>query len=161
MAIKNKELHRIVVTAIIYKQDFTYLLVKRALHKKVMPGKWHVPGGGLTVDDYMHRSPDTKISNQWYSVLEITLKREVKEETNLEIGKPELLTDLTFIRPDDIPVLCLSYFTAYLSGEIVLDSDGTEYAWVTKEQAKSYDLIDGILREIQTVDNILKKRKLN
>src|SRR3989344_9642025 len=107
MEIKNKELHRIVTTTLVYKPDFTYLITKRASHKKVMPCKWTIPGGGLTTDDYTNTPPSTTGAKQWYGALENSLRREIREEVNLEIGKPDLLTDLTFIRPDGIPVLCL------------------------------------------------------
>ncbi len=157
--IKDKELHRIVTTTLIYKSDFTYLITKRALHKKVKPGKWTIPGGGLTVDDYINSEPDSTIDIQWYGVLEKTIRRETKEEVNLEIGKSELLTDLTIIQPNGTPVLILSYFAPYVSGEVILDNDATEFAWVTLEEAKNYDLIDGIWDEIRQVDEILKSRK--
>ena len=59
MDIKNKELHRVVTTALIYKPaspagrpDLAYLVVKRALNK-IFPGKWTIPGGGLSTDDYI------------------------------------------------------------------------------------------------------------
>jgi len=44
----DRELHRIAITTIIYNKDGKFLLTKRAPHKKVHPGKWTVPGGGLT-----------------------------------------------------------------------------------------------------------------
>ena len=37
-----------------------------------------------------------------------------------------------------------------------LDDDAVDYAWVTYEEAREYDLIDGILAEIEMVDKILK-----
>ena len=49
----DKELHRIVSTCIIYK-DGKYLLLQRSFEKKMFPGKWTVPGGGLTIDDYIN-----------------------------------------------------------------------------------------------------------
>lgn len=158
MNIKNKELHRIVTTTLIYKPDLTYLITKRAMHKKVMPGKWTIPGGGLTADDYINTPPSTKKAKQWYGALERSLRREIREETNLEIGKPELLTDLTFIHPDGMPVLCLSYFAPYVSGEVKLDDDATDFAWITVEKVGDYDFIDGIAGEITEIDKILKSR---
>jgi len=155
----NKELHRIATTTLVYKPDFTYLITKRAMHKKVMPGKWTIPGGGLSMDDYINTPSSTEGAKQWYGALERSLRREIKEEVNLEIGKPELLVDLTFIRPDGIPVLVLSYFASYISGEVKLDEDATEFAWVTLDEARKYDLIDGIWDEIRQVDEILKSRK--
>jgi len=58
---KEKEMHRIAVTGIIWKEDpsiplgasgrHTYLITKRAPHKKAWPNLWTVPGGGMEVDD--------------------------------------------------------------------------------------------------------------
>jgi 8-oxo-dGTP diphosphatase len=158
-SIKDKELHRITTTCLVYTDDFKYLITKRAMHKKVMPGKWTIPGGGLSVDDYIDEKPSTIESNQWYGALEKSLRREIKEEVNLEIEKPEFLVDLTFIRPDGIPVIIFSYFAKFMSGEVKLDEDATEFAWVTVEEAEKYDLIAGILDEIRDIDKILKNRK--
>ena len=161
--IKDKELHRIATTVIIYKsqknKETAYLITKRAMHKKMMPGKWTVPGGGLNVDDYINLPSATEGAPQWYGALSNTTKREVKEEVNVEIGKTELLTDLTFVRGDGVPVIVFSYFAPYISGEVKLDEDATEFAWVTLEEAKNYDLIDGIWDEIREVDEILHSRK--
>jgi nucleoside triphosphatase len=155
MEIQHKELHRIVITAIIYNDEGKYLITRRSLEKKAFPGQWTVPGGGLEIDDYIN-TPPTHGQGQWYNALENTLRREVREEVNLEIGKPEYLLDLTFIRPDGIPVLVLSYYAKYLSGDVVLDEDNIDHAWVTYEEAKGYDLIDGIIDEIEMVEKILK-----
>lgn len=117
-------------------------------------------GGGLSTDDYINDTPSTPDGLQWYGALEKSLYREIKEEVNLEIGKPTFLVDLAFMRPDGIPVICFSYFAPYVSGDVVLDEDATEFAWVTLEQAREYDLIDGIWDEIRQVDEILKARGL-
>lgn len=157
--IRDKNLHRIVVTAFVYKPDLTYLITKRSPHKKVMPGKWTVPGGGLEVDDYINTEPSTRGSKQWYGALENTLRREIREEVNLEIGKPEYLLDYTFIRPDGIPVLGITYFAPYISGEVRLDEDATEFAWIRAEEGDNYDFIEGIEGELAKVDEILNRRK--
>ncbi len=161
--IKDRELHRIVTTTLVYRKrdvgsDFEYLITKRAMHKKVKPGKWTIPGGGLTVDDYINTPSTTSGDESWYGVLGQTIKRETKEEVGLEVGKPEFLVDITIIRPNGTPALILSYFAPYLSGEVVLDEDATEFAWVTLEEAKNYDLIDGIWDEIRDTEEILKSR---
>lgn len=153
MEIKDRELHRIVSTAIIYK-DGKYLLLKRSLEKKVFPGKWTVPGGGLEVDDYIDMPKTTK--DHWYFAIEKSLRREIKEESNLEVGKIKYLLDLTFIRPDGIPVIVLSFYCPYESGEVKLDEDNTDYKWVTYEETKKYDMVEGLLEEIEMVDKILK-----
>lgn len=155
MEIKDKELHRVTSTAIIHK-DGKYLLIQRSLSKKAFPGKWTVPGGGLEVDDYINLPSSG--AGQWYHAVEISLRREIKEETGLEVDALNYLVDIAFIRPDGIPVVILSYWTNYRSGEVKLDEDSINYAWVTLDEAKSYDLIEGVLEEIKMVDNILTRR---
>ncbi len=153
----NKELHRIVSTAIIYKKEegvIKYLITKRSPHKKVFPNKWTVPGGGLETDDYIATSPSTP-DGQWYYALYTSLRREIKEEVNLEVGFIKYLLDLAFIRPDGVPVITLSFYAPYKGGEVKLDEDATEFVWVTYEECKKYDLIKGILDEIRMVDEIL------
>ncbi|MFA6254280.1 MAG: NUDIX domain-containing protein [Candidatus Paceibacterota bacterium] len=157
MEIKDRELHRIAITAIIYNDKGQYLVTKRALTKKAFPGKWTVPGGGLEVDDYINDTPTTP-AGQWYGALEKTLRREVKEEVNVEISKPQYLMDLTFIRPDNIPVLVLSYYAKYESGKVKLDEDAIEYKWATLAEAKKVDMIEGIWEEIELVDKTLREQ---
>ncbi|MFQ5662007.1 MAG: NUDIX hydrolase [Candidatus Paceibacteria bacterium] len=154
--VKDNELHRIVMTCIIYNDEGRYLVTKRGPNKKVYPNKWTVPGGGLEVSDYIDIPKTT--SDAWYNIVEKALKREVKEEVNLEIERPQYLLDLIFIRPDNVPVLTLSYYAKYKSGDVVLEEDDTEYKWITVEEGKSIDLIPGILGEIEETDKILKSK---
>ncbi len=161
MEIKDKELHRVATTAIIYNNEGKFLITKRAPHKKHFPNRWTVPGGGLSTDDYSNlpHTHEAGESNQWYYSVTNALKREVKEEVGLDIDTPEYLLDLTFIKGDGVPVLVLSYYTKYLGGDVVLDEDATEFAWVSVDDLKKYDLIEGIDHEIAMVDQILQKRK--
>jgi 8-oxo-dGTP pyrophosphatase MutT (NUDIX family) len=158
MDIKDRELHRIAITAIIYNDKGEYLVTKRSPTKKAFPSKWTVPGGGLEVDDYINDAPTTS-AGQWYGALEKTLRREVQEEVNVEMEKPQYLMDLTFIRPDNIPVLVLSYYAKYLSGEVKIDDDAVDYKWATLAETKELDMIDGVWGEIELVDKILKNEK--
>ena len=165
--ILNRELHRVVATAIIYKpphqkfgsggKDWKYLLVQRSPNKKAFPGRWTVPGGGLEVSDYINTPKTTP--DAWYYAIENSLRREIKEEVGLEVGEIKYLLDLVFIRPDNIPVVTLSYYCDWKSGDVKLNEENVDYKWVTYEEAKNYDLIEGILGEIGMVDKILKIRK--
>ena len=156
MEIRDKELHRIAITCIIYNNAGKYLVTKRSPSKKVHPSKWTVPGGGLNTDDYVD-TPQTNGDAGWYGAVEKALRREVKEEVNAEIGKVNYLLDLTFIRPDGIPVLVLSYYAPYLSGDIQLDEDAVEYKWVSLKEAKELDLISGIYEELEMVEKLVRK----
>lgn len=157
---KNKELHRITSTAIIYKKqkkEIKYLIAQRSLNKKAFPGKWTVPGGGLETDDYINTKKTTK--DHWYFAIENSLKREVKEEVNLEVGRVKYLLDIVFIIPNGTPAIILSFYCPYKSGKVKYDRDTIDHAWVTCKQAKKYDLIDGILEEIEMVEKILRGGK--
>jgi len=153
MEIKDKELHRVVSTAIIQK-DGKYLILRRSTSKKVFPGRWTVPGGGLIVDDYTN-SPKTT-ADAWYFAVSNSLKREIKEETGLETNQLKYPLDLAFIRPDGVPVVTLSYYGDWKAGDVQLNEESIDYKWVTLDEAKGYDLIEGILEEIEMTDKILK-----
>ena len=83
------------------------------------------------------------------------MKREIKEEVGLEIKNIRYLASMTFIRGED-PVLIVSLFADYHDGEVVLDEDGVDHAWVSLEEAKEYDLIEGIYEELEMLDRLLK-----
>lgn len=160
----SKELHRIAVTGIIWKEEGgvrKYLITKRALHKKVWPGKWTVPGGGLETNDYMQNDATYQNSEspQWYNAIENALRREIREEVGIEVGDTQFLLDVAFIRPDATPTIVFSFYCAYASGEVQLDEDATEYAWVAASEVKDYEFIQGIDHEIGLVDAQLAKRQ--
>ena len=153
----GEELHHIAVTGIVVK-DGKYLITRRALNKKNFPGKWTVPGGNLEVKDYIHRRKDT--SSHWYNVLEDVLRREIKEEVGLNVKNLGYVTSMTFIRPDHTPTLIISVFAEYGSGEVVLNEESVDFAWVSLEEAKGYDLIEGIYEELVMLDKMLKGEKI-
>lgn len=157
MEIQNIELHRVVATAIIHR-DGKYLIVQRSPNKKVFPGRWTVPGGGLDVSDYINTPKTTP--DAWYYAIENSLKREIKEEVDLEVGEIKYLLDLVFIRPDNIPVVTLSYYCDWKSREVKLNEENVDYKWVIYKEARNYDLIEGVLEEIEMVDKILKGEKV-
>jgi len=150
---KNK-VHYVVVTGILVKNG-KYLITKRAAWEKAFPGQWTVPGGKLEVLDYALKQKDT--SSHWYNVLENLLKREIREETSLEIKNIGYVTSLVYIRDDEIPTLIISLYAEPEEGEIKLCDALTEYKWVDIEEAKNYDLIEGIYEELVILDNYLKK----
>lgn len=149
----DSHLHFVSATAIIHK-DGKYLITKRSPNEKAFPNMWTVPGGRISVEDYVNLPKPTP--SAWYGALEIGLKREVKEETNLEIDDVRYLIDMTLIRPDGVPVVVLSYYAQHKSGEVKLDSDAVDSAWVTTEEAEKYELIEGIYEEIAMADQLIK-----
>ena len=145
--------HYVVVTGIIIK-DNRFLIAKRAPTEKAFPNKWTVPGGKLETHDYLKRPKDT--SAHWYNVFEDLLRREVMEETGLKVKNIRSLTSLSFIRPDGIPTIITSLYADHHEGEVKLCDELTEHAWINLEEAKNYDLIEGIYEELEMLDKVLK-----
>ena len=154
--VADEKKHYVVATAIIVK-DGKYLIAKRAPNEKAFPNRWTVPGGKLNSSEYTNRAPDAK--ELWYNVVEDLVAREVKEEVGLEVKELDYVTSLTYIRSDNYPCIIISMWGNYHGGEVKLCKDLTEYAWVTLEEAKKYDLIDGIFEELEMLDNFLKTGK--
>lgn len=152
----KNNVHYVVVTGILVK-DGKYLITKRADWEKAFPGQWTVPGGKLEVLDYALKQKDTNV--QWYNVCENLLKREIKEEVGLEVENIGYVTSLVYIRPDDIPCLIISLYAEPVGEEIRLCNALTEYKWVDLEEAKSYELIEGIYEELIILDKFLRKGK--
>jgi len=149
--------HYVVVTGILLNSEGKFLIVKRADWEKAFPGRWTVPGGKLEVLDYVLREKDTPY--HWYNIFEDLLKREVMEEVALEIENIDYVTSMVYIRPDKIPCLIVSLFADAKNDKINLCNALTEYAWVNLDEAKDYDLIEGIYDELVILDKKLKGEK--
>ncbi|MCC6290763.1 NUDIX domain-containing protein [Candidatus Nomurabacteria bacterium] len=148
---ENKYLHEVAITAIILK-DGKYLITRRSVNKKRWPGMWTVPGGKLETGDYINSPKDTH--GYWYNVLEKVLRREVKEEVGLEISNIEYLTSLATIHEGNNPSLVISCIADYAGGEVVLQEEEADlFSWVNLDEAREYELIDGIYDELILAEN--------
>ncbi|MBI2035162.1 MAG: NUDIX domain-containing protein [Candidatus Liptonbacteria bacterium] len=156
---QNQHLHEVAITAIVVKgggstgsPEPKYLITRRSLNKKRFPGMWTVPGGKMETSDYLQLPKDTE--HYWYNVLERTLRREVKEEVGIDIENIEYVTSLATVHTDGSPSLVISCMADYAGGDIRLKVDESDqYAWASLEEAKNYQLIDGIYDELVMVEN--------
>jgi 8-oxo-dGTP diphosphatase len=149
-------LHYVVITGILVK-DEKFLIVKRSDWEKAFPGRWTVPGGKLEVLDYVLREKDTP--HHWYNVFEDLLKREVKEEVGLDIKNIGYVTSMVYLRDDKIPCLIVSLWGEPVGEDIRLCSALTDFKWVNLEEAKNFDLIEGIYEELEILDRQMKTGK--
>ncbi len=146
--------HYVAVTGIVCKED-KFLICKRSMKEKIFPGKWCVPGGKLQQSDFINTNKDT--DSHWFDVLEKTLKKEIKEETNLEINNIGYVSNLALIRPNGHSTIILSLFADFKEGKVKLQEDELiDYAWVNLEEAKDYDLIDNIYEQLEKVASLRK-----
>jgi 8-oxo-dGTP diphosphatase len=135
----------VVITAFIFRDD-RVLLTRRAASKNRFPSLWTVPGGHLERSDF-EKLP--KEGEYWYDVLEIALRREVQEEVGLQIADIRHVENLATIHHDSA-VIVLSCSAAWVAGEVVLDPNEADmFAWVSREEAKTCNLISGLPQEIE------------
>lgn len=156
--VEVRDLHRVVGPCIVYRIDpdaIRYLILKRHPNLKVYPNLWTVPGGGMDRDDYLSlpkTSPDG-----WENPIEISVRREVMQEGNVEVGEITYLNNFTFIRGDDIAVFGLRFYAPYVSGEARFDpEDATEVKWITAAETPNYEFLGNIPAEIDRVEALLK-----
>lgn len=153
MSYDKNQVHYVTATVILVR-DGKFLICKCADWEKAFPSKWTVPGGKLEVLDYALREKDT--SAHWYNVVEDLAKREVNEEVGLTFKNLNYVTSLVYVRPDKIPSLIISLWAEAIGSEVKLCNALTEYVWVNLEEAKNYDLIEGIYEELEILDRKLK-----
>jgi 8-oxo-dGTP pyrophosphatase MutT (NUDIX family) len=151
-------MHYAVVTGILLNSNGKFLITKRADWEKAFPGRWVVPGGKLEVLDYVLREKDTPY--HWYNVFEGLLKREILEEVGLEIENIDYVTSMVYIRPDKIPCIIISLYAYAKSENVKLCNALTDYAWIDLDEAKNYDLVEGIYDELVILSKKLKGEKM-
>ena len=135
---ENKK-HIVAVNALIKnKEGNKFLILKRNKNEIAYPGKWAFPGGKL---------------EKGQTVLE-TLKREVLEETGLDIkDNKKFIRDFTFIRPDGHSVVGLSFEVIAKSNDVKISSEFEDFKWVTPQELYSLDFIEGIEDEVKIAFN--------
>lgn len=111
-------------SAIILNKNGEILFLLRSLDDNFLPGEWDIPGGGL---DY-GETPENG------------LKREILEETGLEIEIIKTLTVSTYfmgeIQRIDITFLCRAVDETKLN----LSFEHTDFKWVKPEEVSSLGL---------------------
>lgn len=114
---------RRVVVAAVMERGGLILIAKRKLSDR-FGGKWEFPGGKLAPGE-----TETEC-----------LKREMKEEFDIEVEPGELLSESVF-RYYGVPIKLAAYKTKYLSGEITM-AEHDEVKWVAPEDLSKFDFVE-------------------
>jgi 8-oxo-dGTP diphosphatase len=111
---------KIALKGIIVRED-KILIAKRALTDKIGAGNWEVIGGKLEFGE------DT----------ETCLKREVREEVNLEIDIEGIIYAKNVLINEETQMFLVVYLCRYKDGEVKLSDEHTDFKWVNKEELKT------------------------
>ncbi len=151
---KDDKLFYFVANAVVYREsDGRCLVLKRSEQEKVHPGKYCVPGGKLEWAQLDIARP-TRVNGDvldFEDSVEELLKREIKEEAGIEIGRElKYINSVAFLRPDGIPVILIKFAAKYKNGDVKLeDGSFTDYKWVNGQEIKNYECIKGIPEEVE------------
>ena len=112
-----------VVAAIIIKND-KYFIAQRNKNKH-MGLSWEFPGGKVEKGE----------------TFEIALKREIKEELNINIAINNKFAEENY-KDEKINVKLHYFLCSHTSGEIYLN-EHEDSAWITKNEFKNYNFAEG------------------
>ena len=115
--------HKRQVAAAVIEKDSKVLIARRR-EKDTLGGLWEFPGGKVEPGE----------------TTEECLKRELKEEFDIETEIGELFSSTTF-RYFFIPIELLAYKVKYISGDFKVN-EHDEIKWVVPEDFKNYDLVN-------------------
>ena len=122
----NKNIIFLVSQKALIEKRKRLLILKNSLDQK-----WELPGGFIEVNEN----------------LTAALKRETREETRLKIGIGKPISTsvhwhknfkLADGRTVNARVVKICYYCSYISGNISLSSEHTDYVWVPKNGLKNY-----------------------
>ena len=128
----------VVVNAIVQFKD-KFLILKRNKNLEVHPGKWSFPGGKVILGEDLFS----------------TLKREIKEEANLDIeNKKEFISDYAFQRPSGDYSIGICFRVSAKNDKVKLNKEHIDYSWIKPDEVEKYDLIEYLKPEVKKAFNI-------
>ena len=124
----EKKKYSVIVNGVVIK-DNKILLAQRSVKEKHVPGHWSPPGGKLEENGTV------------WQALEKTVKREILEETGVEVeDEMHLLVNNTFNHEeDDLLVISNVFLCQYKSGEPKPLEDTTAVAWISENEIDDYE----------------------
>lgn len=135
---ENVRFHITVKGIVIYKDKV--LILKRVRASSDGLGYWELPGGGL----------------EYGETPEIALKRELKEETGLDIEVLKPVYTFTAIRPQ-YQTVGIGFLTIPTDAHVVLSHEHTEYKFVDSTELKEYvneKIYDNIIQALKEYEGL-------
>ncbi len=124
--------YAIAVKGIIEKEDGTILVVKRSSTDDHKPNEWETVGGGMDEEG----TPQD------------ALIREILEETGLVVEVKAPFNVFTFKKDTGEYKVGITFICRYVSGEVVLSTEHSEYRWIQPEEFRQLDSVPSLHEEI-------------
>ena len=115
------------------KRGDRYLMLHREKHKTIMPDVWMAPGGHIEFNEGLFAAA----------------KREIKEETGLEITNLKIKATGTAYLKDLNQELFFHFVMAdYLKGELLKNPEDGELVWLTPEEIQKLPTLLSELHQV-------------
>lgn len=122
----------IALKALILKKN-EVLVIKRSRKEDVFPGLWDIPGGKLRFGE----TPEEG------------LKREVKEETSIDIEVLFPLSVWSFFRNETTQVIGITFLCFPKSKRIKLGKEHVNYKWISLDKVERLKMDENLKKEIK------------
>jgi len=121
------------VKVLLKNREGKYLILRRSRIKYPnASGSWTIVGGRINPGDSLLKN----------------LKREIKEETGLDLNKnPRLVAAQDILRVEGKHIVRLTYI-GETDGEVKLNEENTDFKWVTLDELKGTKDLDEYFKEI-------------
>jgi 8-oxo-dGTP diphosphatase len=128
---ENKRFFVALKGAIFNKNKF--LIIKRSNKTRGEHGFWEFPGGRM----------------EFGETPEETLGRELLEEVGLEVEIIKPLNTWSLLRDENTQIVGITYLCKAVSSEVILSEEHVDFAWVTFEDIRNYNIKPNIIEQIE------------
>jgi len=125
---------RIAVKSFIVNGNQELLLLKRSDDNPHAPGVWEVPGGRLEIGENPFEG----------------LKRETREEANIDI---EILNPLRihhFVRDDKQRITMITFLCKPISADVSISKEHTDFSWKPLEKAEK-EIVPSFMEDVKVI----------
>ncbi len=127
----NKQFFVALKGAVFYNNKF--LLIKRSNQSRGEHGFWEFPGGRM----------------EFGEIPEETLDRELLEEVGLRVKIIKPVDTWSFCRDESTQIVGITYLCHADTGEVKLSEEHVDFAWVTIENIRNYNVKPNIIDQIE------------
>ena len=122
-----------------------FLLIKRTTEARGDYYHWEFPGGRLEFGESPMQA----------------LKREINEETGLEVEKLILLNAWNSFKDECTEIIGLTYICTANGDNVMLSKEHSYYEWVTYEEMNDYNLVKGMSRQLEELNRNYINKYIN
>lgn len=110
-----------------------FLIVKRDSKSKIHHSLWMFPGGKVEANEDLIEA----------------LKREIREETNLEINNIKKISEYEYKRPDDSITFGICFSAASTTENIKLNDELEDFKWIIPSEFNKYNHLKELDKEVK------------